>query len=193
MSEPLSFDELIRRVRQGDAHAAEVLVRRYEPAVRRIIHLRMQHSPLRRHFDSVDVCQSVLASFFVRAALGQYDLGSPEELVRLLGAMARNKLIDRGRKRHGVPADPVPDRGDAQELDEVAGSEPTPSRIATGRDLLETVRLRLSDEDRQVADLRAQGREWKEIAEQLGESPEALRKRLGRALDRVASEVGIEG
>ena len=32
---------------------------------------------LRRLFDSMDISQSVFASFFIRAALGQYELDRP--------------------------------------------------------------------------------------------------------------------
>jgi hypothetical protein len=31
-----------------------------------------------------DICQSVMASFFVRAAAGQFNLERPDELIRLL-------------------------------------------------------------------------------------------------------------
>src|SRR5438093_23624 len=41
MSEDLSFPELVRRVRAGDEDAAAELVRRYEPAIRRSIRLRL--------------------------------------------------------------------------------------------------------------------------------------------------------
>ena len=40
----------------------------------------------------MDICQSVLATFFVRAAAGQYDLDRPEGLRELLVAIAKNKL-----------------------------------------------------------------------------------------------------
>lgn len=193
MSDDPPFDDLVARVRQGDSAAAEALVRRYEAQVRRVVRLRLDHSPLRRHLDSGDICQSVLASFFVRAALGQYDLDSPEGLVRLLGAMARNKLADQARKLQGMPRDPVPGRAGAGDLGDAADGRASPSRIAAGRDLLEAVRARLHDDERLLAERRAEGRAWADIAAELGGSPEALRKRLERALARVAREVGLEG
>jgi RNA polymerase sigma-70 factor (ECF subfamily) len=79
-------------VRAGDADAA--VVRRYEPEIRRAVRLRLTDPSLRRVLDSMDVCQSVLASFFVRAAAGQFDLEEPSQLLRLLVVMARNKLRD---------------------------------------------------------------------------------------------------
>src|SRR5882724_12732302 len=95
-----SFLTFLERVRTGDQKAAEELVRMYEPEIRREVRLRLRDSRLRRDFDSVDICQSVLASFFVRAALGQYELEKPEQLIKLLVTMTRNKLIGKIRKMH---------------------------------------------------------------------------------------------
>jgi len=61
-----SFCDLVQRVRCGDGLAAEELVRAYEPEVRRAIRVRLTDARLRRLVDSVDICQSVLAGFFVR-------------------------------------------------------------------------------------------------------------------------------
>src|SRR5260370_24783284 len=94
-----SFFTFMKRVRAGDEQAATELVRLYEPEIRREVRLRLRDSRLRRDFDSVDICQSVLASFFVRPALGQYELEKPEELIRLLVTMTRNKLVGQVRKQ----------------------------------------------------------------------------------------------
>src|SRR5258708_11298862 len=98
---------LIARVRAGDAEAAAELIRTYEPVIRSRIRvwLRMQDARLRRVFDSMDVCQSVLASFFVRAASGQYDLALPEQLLGLLVQMARHKLINQISKQQAQRRD----------------------------------------------------------------------------------------
>src|SRR5580704_19564293 len=95
MPEANDFADLIRRVRSGDEAAATELVQRYEPAIRRAVRIRLSDTRLARAFDSMDVCQSVMASFFVRAALGQYELDAPEQLLKLLATMARHKLADR--------------------------------------------------------------------------------------------------
>src|SRR5258707_215390 len=68
----------------------------------------------------------------------------------------------------------------------LASNDPTPSRQIAARELLEEVQRRLSPEERQLVEMRNQSLEWTEIAEQLGGSAEALRKKLARALDRVS-------
>ena len=92
------FGELIVRVRAGDQGAATEIVRRYEPLIRREVRLKLENSRLRRVLDSMDVCQSVLASFFVRAAAGQYDLDQPGQLVQLLVKIAQNKVASAARR-----------------------------------------------------------------------------------------------
>ena len=71
-------------------------------------------------------------------------------------------------------------------------ADPSPSRIAIGREMLDAFRGRLTAEERRVADLRSQGCEWAEIARELGGTPQARRKQLARAVDRAARELGLD-
>jgi RNA polymerase sigma-70 factor (ECF subfamily) len=190
--EETPFQDLVLRVRAGDEEAAAELLRRYEPVIRRMVRIRLVDGRLRRVLDSADICQSVMASFFVRAALGQYELATPDQLLRLLSSMARNKLIDQARRAHGVD-DRRPREGtlDGEQLE---GKDSSPSMAAAMRELLAEARKRLSAKDRQLLQLRESGLEWAEIAAQLGEgeSAEALRKRLARAVDLVGQQLGLE-
>jgi RNA polymerase sigma-70 factor (ECF subfamily) len=190
LQEP-SFDAWMTRIRAGDADAAADLVRQYEKAIRVAVRLRLTDPRLQRRFDSMDVCQSVLASFFVRAAAGQYDLETPDQLVALLIQMARNKLLMQVRRhktrrrdvgRAGAMADglPVPDPA--------AG----PVRRAIGRELLDQVLDRLDQPDRELAQRRAVGQGWEDIARDLGGTPQGHRMRLSRAVGRVAAELGLD-
>jgi RNA polymerase sigma factor (sigma-70 family) len=193
MSDGGTFAEFLRRVRAGDDQAAAELVRRYEPVIRVVVRTRLGDPRLRRVLDSMDLCQSVLASFFVRAAAGQYDLRQPEQLVQLLAAIARNKVAYQARRQRAGPRDVRRDVPLAAGEWDVAGAEPSPSRVASGRELLAEFRRRLSDEERRLADLRAEGRGWAEIAAVLGGTAPARRMQLARARDRVAQEMGLEG
>lgn len=192
MLEESDFQGLIRRVRAGDESAAEQLVRTYEPAIRRAARIRLTDSGLRRLFDSMDICQSVLASFFVRAALGQYELDRPEQLLGLLVNMSRKKLVDCARAQGAARRDYRRSPGGGPDVGEVAAPDPSPSHQAAAHELLEEFRGRLSEDERHLADQRAAGCDWAQIASEHGGSPEALRKRLARAVDRVASELGLD-
>jgi RNA polymerase sigma factor (sigma-70 family) len=193
MQSKLPFPELFARVRRGDAQAAEALVREYEPEIRRAIRFRLTDPKLRRVVDTVDICQSVLGNFFARAALGQFDVDRPEQLVALLVTMARNRVTNWHHHQRVRQADKQQPLAAGEEPGAMPSSgAPTPSRVVAGRELLQEFRKRLSSQELVLADARAAGREWKEIAGELNESPEALRKRLSRACDRVARELRLE-
>jgi RNA polymerase sigma-70 factor (ECF subfamily) len=188
MSAENPFQDLIRRVRAGNEEAATELVRRYEAHIRRAVRIRLDPR-LERVFDSMDICQSVLASFFVRAALGQYELDTPEQLLRLLATMARNKLSNQANKQKAG-------RRDYRRVTSTSGQEgghdASPSQQVAARELLQEARRRLSTSELRLLDLREQGREWPEIAGEIGGSPDALRKKLTRAIDRIAHELGLD-
>jgi hypothetical protein len=59
------------------------------------------------------------------------------------------------------------------------------------QELLQEARRRLSPEERRLLELRDQGQEWAAIAMAVGGQPEALRKQLARALERVAQDLGL--
>jgi RNA polymerase sigma-70 factor (ECF subfamily) len=191
MDEKHDFLTLIRRVRAGDQTAAAELVERYLPAVRRVIRLKLRDSPLRRVLDSMDVCQGVFASFFIRAASGQYDLDRPGQLLRLLVVMARNKLVSESRTYYVARRESTGPAVKAV-FARLAAPEPGPSGRLVWKDLLHEVRRRLTEDERRLADRRAEQWEWSAIAAEVGGTPDALRKRLARALDRVSNQLGLE-
>jgi RNA polymerase sigma factor (sigma-70 family) len=191
MSEPSSFHDLLRGLRLGDPGAADELVRRHEQAIRRLIRFRLTDARLGAAVSSEDICQSVFLSFFVRMSAGQYDLDSPEQLAALLKSMARNKIAslyraqrrqrrDRGRERPGL--DPAA----------LAGTNPSPSRLVAAQEIWQQVRSHLSPEELQLAELRSEGLAWEDIAARLAGNAVALRKKLSRALARVAGQLGLE-
>jgi len=187
------FQKLVERVRQGDHAAAAELVREFEPELRRVVRVRLTDSRLRRLHDTSDVCQSVLANFFVRVSAGEFDLQRPEHLLHLLLRMARNKVLDKVRLQERNKRDQRRlDAGAGQDLDRLVGRGADPGKIVADQDLLSQVRRLLTDEERHLADQRALGREWVDLAHELGALPDALRKKLSRALDRVMSQLGLQ-
>jgi RNA polymerase sigma factor (sigma-70 family) len=191
MSELDGFAEFVTRIRAGDATAAEELVQRYEPLVRREIRLRMVDSRLSRVYDSVDFSQAVLASFFLRAGEGEYELNDPQDLVRLLVTMARNKLASGARQLLNQKRDGQRRDVDEPTLAQIPEISETPSSAVELIELVEEAKRRLTDEERNLAELRKQGKSWEEIGELTGGSPQARRMQLARAFDRVSKELGI--
>jgi RNA polymerase sigma factor (sigma-70 family) len=187
------FQALIRRIRAGDPAAAADLVREYEPEIRRTVRVRLSDRRLRRTFDSMDICQSVLGAFFAHVALGQFELDRPEQVLKLLVSMARNKLNDHVRREHAQRRDNRRlELGSPEELAAQAGRSDTPSRIVAGRELLQRMRQELSPEEQHLAEQRVLGRDWAALAAELHATPDALRMKLNRAVDRVSRLLGTE-
>jgi RNA polymerase sigma factor (sigma-70 family) len=186
-----TFQDLIERVRARDESAAAELVRRYESAIRRVVRIHLRDARMRRVLDSMDVCQSVLASFFVRTALGQYDLDTPEQLLGLLTTITRNKLSNQANRLKALRRDVRRDADMGDEVDFARDLASEPSEQVSAKEILEKVRDRLSDDERFLAEQRAIGRAWKDIAADIGGTDVALRKKMTRALNRVMTELGL--
>src|SRR5260370_14103643 len=105
--------------------------------------------------------------------------------------MARNKVASLARKQRARPADRQ--RVEESALHEkVMTAEPGPSSVFVLGELRQEIDRRLSDEERQMVALRKEGRDWADIAAQLGGTPAARCMQFTRALNRVARELGID-
>jgi RNA polymerase sigma-70 factor (ECF subfamily) len=188
-----AFDELMRRVRKGDADAAAEIVRRFESPVRVAVRIRLTDPTLRRQFDSMDICQSVLASFFFRAACGEFDVQHPTQLVALLTKMARNKLATQARNNRRQRRDVrrVTARTPTA-FAKLVSRSPGPARQAEGRELLREAWQRMDHQLRQIASRRIDGQSWDQVASAMGGSAEARRKEYQRGLDVIANLLGID-
>lgn len=193
-SEP-DFKHLIAKVFAGDAEAAAELVRKYEPEIRRVIRFRLNDPRMRRILDTADICQSVFARFFFRAGMGQFDLNSPADLIRLLSVMATNRLIDQHRREQTKKRSADAYREVVKQKYEVQVNsvDDSPAAAAEYNELLAEVRSRLSSQSLDVSDRRLAGKSWTEIAVELGERSDTVRKRFERDCHRAMAEMGIEG
>jgi DNA-directed RNA polymerase specialized sigma24 family protein len=110
--------------------------------------------------------------------------------VQLLMRMAHNKLLEQMRQQHTQARDMGRLSHTRAEEHPLLAPDASPSRFVAARDLLDEVDRRLAEDERQVVQLRREGLEWPDIGARLNASPEALRKKVKRALDRVARELG---
>jgi RNA polymerase sigma factor (sigma-70 family) len=189
--ETAKFQELIQRVRDRDEEAARELTVRYEKAIRRVVRIHLRDPRMRRVMDSMDVCQSVLTSFFVRTALGEYELNTPEQLISLLTTITKNKVVNQVHRLQAQRRDIRRDSDLGSGSFGIVDRSPNPAEEVSAKEILEKVRSGLDDSERYLAEQRSLGRTWPELAEQLGATDVALRKKLTRALDRVMAELGL--
>ena len=194
MFQQLSFTEMIRGVRAGDQKAAAALVCHFEPAVARFVRNRLYRLNLHRVLEVADICQTVMANFFVHASDGCFVLHRPVDLRKLLCQMARNQVLNEAHRYRAHRRDPQRlVQGLSQDaLDLLRAVGPSPSTIVAGHELIRELYRCLSEGERQLADQRAQGHEWSTIAAAQGINADTLRKQLARAFDRAARQLGLE-
>jgi DNA-directed RNA polymerase specialized sigma24 family protein len=190
--EPMSFTEMMSLLRQGNQEAATRLVRLVEPKIQQAV--RKLLVSLSSQFDPQDISQVVLAKFFFRGLAWRCDMDHPEQLVRLLVRIAKNKVRDelrkvRARQRVCRRMQDVDAAGDM--LNAAATREASPSKIVAGQELVEEIYVRLSAEESHLARQRSQGMDWPAIALHAGRTPESLRKKLARAIHRVRRELDL--
>lgn len=186
-----TFQQLVARLNAGDATAIERLVSEYQPVLRRQIRFRMRDPRLNRLFDSMDFCQAVMASFFLRATSGRLELHSPGDIRHLLLVIAHRKLAAAVRGQYRQRRDMRRGVFDQAAIEKLVDPHPTPSSQAEHQEQVERAWALLSAEERELAELRRAGRGWKEIVLRVGGTPQARRMQFVRALDRARRELGL--
>jgi DNA-directed RNA polymerase specialized sigma24 family protein len=186
------FDAVLKRVREGDEAAARELVRAYQDQI--LAHIRnwlKNDGALRRVIDSVDVWQSILGDFFPEVRQGRYQLEKPNDLARLLTTMARhnylNKVEAAARLKRGGRGKPVEWQ---DQTDAVIDDAPSPSQQLGNQELLDKILGYLTPLERYLAEQRREDRTWEAIAGDVGMKPDALRKKLGRAVEQALERLG---
>jgi len=192
MDSQATFASMVELLRAGDEEAVRQFVAKYEPFIRRTIRRRLARTSLQAVADSVDLCQSAMGSFLIRAADGQFTLRDASDLEKLLMTIARRKMAALVRHESAGRRD----RRRLRPWDSAEGvavdSQPDPGSALADSDLLNQVEQTLSESDRLLFQMRRQGHDWDTIATQLQEPAWLLRKRLSRAIRRVAANLGLD-
>ena len=123
---------------------------------------------------------------------GRIELATEEDLSKLLYSIANNKFIalqrrelaKRRDRRQTVSLNTRVELADERQM--------TPERTTSLMELISKFESSLEPEEQELYQLRKQGQTWSSIATQVGENPIVLRKRLSRAVKRVAMALGIE-
>lgn len=178
------FAELMAELRDGSESAATQLVDQYAPYILRAVRRTLNHE-IRAKFDSIDFAQAVWCSVFAKPTK-LHDIQTPEQLIRLLSAMSRNKVIDEIRRRmetqkHDVRRERQYAETTAAVNEGVASREPSPSQVAIVREEWKRMLDELPPQHREVLALRLKGRTHESIAKQLNISPKTVQRVLRTA------------
>lgn len=124
--------------------------------------------------------------------MGEFEFQAPEDLIRLLTTMARNKLASAARREYQQKRDAGRrDNAGEERLREIAGQAETASMIVSSAELLDRARAMLHADESKMAELRQMGRSWDEIAQELGGTSQARRVQFMRAVARITQQLGL--
>ena len=178
------FKRLMAKVQAGDAEAARELYEKFGTHLMRVVRRRLQPH-LRSKFDSIDFTQDVWGSFFTRVA-AKSDFQNSADLARILGIMARNKIIavTRGNSRRGQnpgrrEASLVETHGGA---DRVPAVQQTPSQIVMRKEAWDQILAAQPPVYRRILLLLQEGKSPERITTEMGVSLRTVQ----RAIQRVS-------
>lgn len=182
VDERSEFRTAMNGVRSGSPDAVWRLIETYGPHIQRVVRRRLDRR-MRSKFDSLDFVQMVWASFF-RNPHEICSLGSPEDLVRYLAALARHKVIEEYRRRirtrkYNVARERSLDDSELT-LARVHAAQPTPSQIAIAREKWEQLIQGRPERDRSIVQMRIRGATFLEIGRQLGIDERTARRVISR-------------
>jgi RNA polymerase sigma factor (sigma-70 family) len=186
---------LLERFLGGDDRAAEELFSRYFERLTSLARSRL--SPrLASRTDPEDVVMSVYRSFFIEARAGRFALRRGGDLWRLLASITKHKLLRQARHhtadRRSVDLE-LPLRQAEVGGTTGRGREPSAEDAAALADELEWVFSRLNVFGRRVLELRLQGAQLSEIAEETGRSDRTIRRTLGQIRGLLAGRMDDDG
>jgi RNA polymerase sigma-70 factor (ECF subfamily) len=182
--DPLRTAELLRRARDGDREALELVFMRQFETLRHWSSGRLPHWA-RDVADTDDLVQDVLLKTFQR--IDDFDARGRGALYAYLRQAVLNRMRDEMRRRARRPAPVLADRL-------LPADGPSPLDLAIGSESLERYegaldRLKADEKECIVARLEL-GFTYDELATWMGKpSPEAARKAARRALVRLVEEM----
>ncbi|MBY0522203.1 MAG: sigma-70 family RNA polymerase sigma factor [Gemmataceae bacterium] len=192
MAPDRSFDELMRRLRAGDAAAAAQV---FECFAQRLVGLARGRlgrlgRQVRRTIDPEDVLQSVFRSFFARQAAGQFQFDGWESLWGMLVLLTVRKCGRKARHLQAARRDLRRDAAGADDLEkplewEGLAREPSPAEAAALTDLVEELLRRSPESERPILLLSLEGYSQLEISDRVGCTERTVRRVLTRVRDRL--------
>ena len=184
------ISEIISRSAAGDADAVQMLLTRYSSVIERELRTQRRFQGLQTRLDPEDIAQSVWRCFFVAIVGGDLAFQEPNQVAAFLTRLTRNRIETQFRKHHAIKRD-IRSTINSHEFDHTQSSNANsdPSHVASTLEFLQSVLIRMTPDERNIANRREEGATWEELANELGTTAEAIRKRHARTATRILNEL----
>lgn len=182
MTEEEPAIDLIKRWRQGDQRAADLLYGRYFEQMMRIIGAQIP-AKIRGRVAPEDVAQSVFRTVFRRLRRGEFQFQDDQDIWKLLVTVALNKTRSQTSKNLAARRDVNRETriGDVpidESLSQRLQSQPSISEVLAFRETLALLFARLANDEVEVIQLRLEGYTQEEIATRLQVTTRTVRRKL---------------
>jgi len=197
LPDPSNWQSLIDGLQSGDDATLRRFFADFGPMLHGIADSRVAPH-LRSRFDADDVVQSTFRTFFRRAKGGYFQFEDNQRLWNLLCAITLTKLREKVRF-HGRQSRAVDRERSSGATDEgrsgtdFVDSAPAPDAAMEFSDTFTALLEALSEEERQLVDLKLQDLTNDEVAEQLNVSERTVRRSLSRLQEKFEHLLADEG
>lgn len=187
MSDDSSFDDLMQRLRAGEADAARRIFTTYAHRLIGLARSRLDSRILRKE-GAEDIVNSAFASFFRRHAERPFDLATWDNLWAVLTVITLRKCGHRIEYYRALCRDvgreATPAGEDSADSFVMIAREPNPVEVATLEDVMGELLRGLDERERQIVSLALEMYTVPEISRQVGRSEYLVRKLLTRIRER---------
>jgi len=180
-SDELSIQELVDRLRAGDATARALLLSHYMDPLERVLTHLMQTEGIALTCEAHDICQSTARRFLARGE--QFHFSSEQEFFACLLRIGTNLVHQRAGEARRERARQV--ALDGGQWARIADHRPGPDRQVAAREQWQQVEAELEPDQRVMLEQRAGRHSWNQIGARFNMSAAAARKRVRRVIDRL--------
>lgn len=189
------FERLMEELALGSEDAVWELAETYTPHILRAVRAALP-AVIRPKLDSQDFAQAVWASLLLkRTYLSRVE--TPQQLIGLLAATARHKVLDAYRhytsyqsrdvRREESLAAAVVKDGEESALERgLIVRDPTPSQVAMLRERWAAAVERRSPRDQEIIALRIKGLTYESISSSVGVSFNTVRRVISRTIEQLS-------
>lgn len=167
----------------------EAIWQHYGDQLRRRARTRLRQYGLAGHAESMDICNDVMADLTRRFRDKSI---SPDDVLAYVLRAIDNQVLDTFRALARQCRDFRRNEATPVEDYRFAGGANTPSQVALRREVLETIRAKLSKEDAYAVDMMLENRDWNEIGAALGINADTARMRIKRAIQRIREDLAVD-
>jgi RNA polymerase sigma-70 factor (ECF subfamily) len=191
--ESASDRSLLRRLQDGQRDAATELYLRYAERLHALAAAQCG-ADLAARLDPEDLVQSIFRTFFRRAVEGHYDVPEGEELWKLFLVIGLNKIRATGAHHRAAKRD-ISATADGAAYDQALqrAAARDEASLTSLRLVIDEILASLPEAQRRMVELRIEGFEVKEIAQQTQRSKRSVERALQDFRQKLSALIVEDG